>query len=100
MNDKYNYKIAAIFSLINIYLAFMNIQKHFLKIDKIDLTNFRRNEYMNIALAARPYEQITDYFISKNNLDNGYQIIKNEKIIPPKNNFPTSLGNKKIIKIG
>ena len=100
MNDKYNYKIAAIFSLINIYLAFVNIQKHFLKIDKIDLTNFRRNEYMNIALAARPYEQITDYFISKNNLDNGYQIIKNEKIIPPKNNFPTSLGNKKIIKIG
>ena len=55
---------------------------------------------MNIALAARPYEQITDYFISKNNLDNGYQIIKDEKIVPPKINFPSSLGYKKIIKIG
>ena len=55
---------------------------------------------MNVALAARPYEQISDYFISKNNLDNGYTIIKDDRIVPPKNNFPTYLEYKKKIKIG
>ena len=68
--------------------------------DNLDLSCFRRNDYMNVALAARPYEQISDYFISKNNLDNGYMIIKNDKIVPPKKNYPTYLEYKKIIKIG
>ena len=55
---------------------------------------------MNVALAARPYDQISDYFTSKNNLDNGYQIIKDGEIVPPKKDFPKSLGYRKTIKIG
>ena len=55
---------------------------------------------MNVALAARPYEQISDYFLSKNNLDNGCLIIKDDKIVLPKIIYPTSLEYKKKIRIG
>ena len=42
----------------------------------IDLSKYRCNDYMNMALAAFSYLQISDYFISKAGLDKGYQLIK------------------------
>jgi hypothetical protein len=55
---------------------------------------------MNVALAARSYDQISDYFAAKSNLDNGYQIIKNGEIVPPRKDFPENLGYIKHIRIG
>jgi len=55
---------------------------------------------MNVALAARSYDQISDYFISKNYLSNGYQLIKDGHIVSPKKDFPISLGYTKHIRIG
>ena len=103
------WKSMLLFGVINIFLTLMNIEKYFINVDKEEdddvvhnttLSYFRRNDYMNVALAARPYDQISDYFTSKNNIDNGYQIIKDGEIVPPKKDFPTSLGYRKTIKIG
>ena len=92
-----------LFVIINILLTLINIEKYFINADKIHnniLSKFRKNDQMNVALAVRPYNQISDYFISKNNLDNGYQIIKNGKIVFPKEDFSKNLGYRKIIYIG
>ena len=102
----YFWKSMLLFGVINVFLTLMNIEKYFINVDKDDevhnttLSYFRKNDQMNVALAARPYDQISDYFTSKNNLDNGYQIIKDGEIVPPKKDFPTSLGYRKTIRIG
>ena len=97
------FKFMLLFVIINILLTLINIEKYFINADKIHnniLSKFRKNDQMNVALAVRPYNQISDYFISKNNLDNGYQIIKNGKIVFPKEDFSKNLGYRKIIYIG
>jgi hypothetical protein len=100
------WKSMLLFGIINVFLTLMNIEKYFINVEKDDviynttLSHFRKNDQMNVALAARPYDQISDYFTSKNNLDNGYQIIKDGEIVPPKKDFPKSLGYRKTIKIG
>ena len=85
--------------LINVFLGLMNIEKYFIARDN-PLSSFRKNDHMSVAIAARPYEQIADYFASKNNIDNGYQIIKNGEIVPPKKDFPTTLSYRKNITLG
>ena len=100
------WKSMLLFGVINVFLTLMNIEKYFINVDEDEevhnttLSHFRRNDQMNVALAARPYDQISDYFISKNNLDNGYQIIKDGEIVPPKKDFPKTLGYRKNISIG
>ena len=97
------WKSMILIGVINVFLGLMNFEKYFLSEEltyDTALSHFRKNDHMNVALAARPYDQISDYFISKNNIDNGYQIIKDGKIVPPKKNFPTSLSYRKTIKIG
>ena len=96
-----------ILSIVNSILIYKNIQSYRLNkksssstFSNIDLSKYRRNDYMNVALAARSYDQISDYFISKNFLNNGYQLIKNGHIVPPRKDFPTSLGYIKHIRIG
>ena len=102
--NKYLIKTIIVVSVLNIVLTYMNIQKYFFSEEQefqdLSLSRFRKNDYMNVALAARPYDQISDYFTSKSNLDNGYQIIKDGKIVPPKKDFPKSLGYIKNIHIG
>ena len=93
------WKYMLFIGMVNILLGLMNIEKYFLVHDTT-LQDFRKNDQMSVALAARPYEQIADYFASKNNLDNGYQIIKNGEIVPPKKDFPTYLSYKKNITLG
>ena len=84
------WKSMVLVGVINIFLGLINYQKYFMS-DELtydnDLSHFRKNDHMSVALAARPYDQISDYFTSKNNLDNGYQIIKDGKIVPPKKFF-------------
>ena len=100
------WKSMLLFGVINVFLTLMNIEKYFINVDEegeihnTTLSHFRRNDQMNVALAARPYDQISDYFISKNNLDNGYQIIKDGEIVPPKKDFPKSLGYRKTVRMG
>ena len=99
------WKSMILFGVINAFLTLLNIEKYFINIEddpfkNITLSKFRKNEQMSVALAARPYDQISDYFTSKSNLDNGYQIIKNGEIVPPKKDFPKTLGYRKTIKIG
>ena len=105
----YFWKSMLLFGVINVILTLMNIEKYFINVDDDEwsneihnttLSHFRKNDQMNVALAARPYDQISDYFTSKNNLDNGYQIIKDGEIVPPKKDFPKSLGYRKTIRIG
>ena len=103
----YFWKSMLLFGVINVFLTLLNIEKYFINVDKEDdvihnttLSYFRKNDQMSVALAARPYDQISDYFTSKNNLDNGYQIIKDGEIVPPKKDFPTSLGYRKTIRMG
>ena len=102
--NKYMAKLLVIITTLNIILTYMNIQKYFFdpesQLQHASLSQFRKNDQMNVALAARSYDQISDYFTSKNNLDNGYQIIKDGEIVPPKKNFPESLGYIKHIRIG
>ena len=101
------WKSMLLFGVINVFLTLMNIEKYFINVDEEDgeihnttLSHFRRNDQMNVALAARSYDQISDYFTSKNNLDNGYQIIKDGEIVPPRKDFPKSLGYRKTIHMG
>ena len=96
-----------ILAILNSILIYKNIHNYNLNKKSssstyldIDLSKYRRNDYMNVALAARSYDQISDYFISKNFLNNGYQLIKDGHIVPPRKNFPTSLGYIKHIRIG
>ena len=102
--NKYMIKLIIIVTILNIVLTYMNIQKYFFDPDKelhdTTLSHFRKNDQMNVALAARPYDQISDYFTAKSNLDNGYQIIKDGEIVPPKKDFPKTLGYIKHIRIG
>ena len=102
--NKYIVKMIVIVSILNVVLTYMNIQKYFfdpeMEFQDLSLSHFRKNDQMNVALAARPYDQISDYFTAKSNLDNGYQIIKDGKIIPPKKDFPKTLGYIKNIRIG
>ena len=102
--NKYMIKLLVIVTILNIVLTYMNIHKYFFDPDRefqdTDLSHFRKNDQMNVALAARPYDQISDYFTAKNNLDNGYQIIKDGQIVPPKKDFPKTLGYIKHIRIG
>ena len=102
--NKYMIKLLVIVTILNIVLTYMNIQKYFFDPDSqfqdTDLSHFRKNDQMNVALAARPYDQISDYFTAKSNLDNGYQIIKDGQIVPPKKDFPKTLGYIKHIRIG
>ena len=83
-----------ILSIVNSILIYKNIQSYRLNkksssstFSNIDLSKYRRNDYMNVALAARSYDQISDYFISKNFLNNGYQLIKDGHIVPPRKIF-------------
>ena len=96
-----------ILAILNSILIYKNIHNYNLNKKSssstyldIDLSKYRRNDYMNVALAARSYDQISDYFISKSNLNNGYQLIKDGQIIPPRKEFPTKLGYMKHIRIG
>ena len=102
--NKYMIKLLVIVTILNIVLTYMNIHKYFFDPDRefqdTDLSHFRKNDQMNVALAARPYDQISDYFTAKSNLDNGYQIIKDGQIVPPKKDFPKTLGYIKHIRIG
>ena len=107
--NKYLISIIIIFFIIDLLLSFTNLRFYYLsksipketnnKFDS-DLSKYRRNDYMNVALAARSYYQISDYFTSKSNINNGYQIIKDGHIVPPRKEFPTSLGYTKLIRIG
>ncbi len=97
------WKSMILVGVVNIFLGLINFEKYFLNNELTydnALSHFRKNDHMSVALAARPYDQISDYLTSKNNIDNGYQIIKDGKIVPPKKNFPTSLGYRKTIKLG
>ena len=97
------WKSMILVGVINVFLGLMNFEKYFINVGMTydnALSQFRKNDHMNVALAARPYDQISDYFTSKNNLDNGYQIIKDGKIVPPKKDFPTTLSYRKTIKLG
>ena len=89
-------------AIINIFLGLKNIEKYFINdyytYDNT-LSKFEKNDHMNVALAARSYDQISDYLSSKKGLDNGYQIINNGKIVAPDKDFPTCLGYRKTIKI-
>ena len=89
-------------TIINIFLGLKNIEKYFINdyytYDNT-LSKFGKNDHMNVALAARSYDQISDYLSSKKGLDNGYQIINNGKIVSPNKDFPTCLGYRKSIKI-
>jgi hypothetical protein len=102
--NKYMVKLLVIITTLNIVLTYMNIQKYFFdpesQLQHASLSQFRKNDQMNVALAARSYDQISDYFTAKSNLDNGYQIIKDGEIVPPKKDFPESLGYIKHIRIG
>ena len=100
--NKYMIKLLIIVTILNIVLTYMNIDRYFLHPEPHDttLSHFRKNDQMNVALAARPYDQISDYFTAKSNLDNGYQIIKDGEIVPPKKDFPKTLGYIKHIRIG
>ena len=107
--NKYLIVIVVMFLIIDLILSFTNLRFYYLsksipkendkKFDS-DLSKYRRNDYMNVALAARSYDQISDYFTSKSNINNGYQIIKDGRIVPPRKEFPTSLGYTKLIRIG
>ena len=105
--NKYLIWIIIILFIIDAILTFKNIYYH-LQINSTtsknsidtDLSKYRRNDYMNVALASRSYDQISDYFISKSNLNNGYQLIKDGHIMPPRKDFPTQLGYIKHIRIG
>ena len=105
--NKYLIWIIIILFIIDVILTFINIKYHHQNTSttpknslNTDLSKYRRNDYMNVALAARSYDQISDYFISKSNLNNGYQLIKDGQIIPPRKEFPTKLGYMKHIRIG
>ena len=101
------WKSMLLLGVINVFLTLMNIEKYYINVDNDDdvvhnttLSYFRKNDQMNVALAARSYNQISDYFISKNNIDNGYQIIKDGEIVPPPKEIPMNVGTRKIIRIG
>ena len=104
--NKYLTVLIIIMSIINVMLIYYNLRFYFLNNSsnsdskKLDLTKYRRNDYLNVALAARSYDQISDYFTCKSYINNGYQIFKDGHIIPPKKEFPTSLGYAKHIRIG
>ena len=102
--NKFLISMLIIVTTLNIIFIYINIKKYFFENQKnqnnIELSQYRKNDQINVALAARPYDQISDYFISKKNLDNGYQLIKDGEIIPPKKNYPKSLGKIKHIRIG
>jgi hypothetical protein len=104
--NKYLISIIIVIGIIDILLTYINLHTFFYQssLDKneinIDLSKYRRNDYMNVALATRSYDQISDYFISKAGLDNGYQLIKDGHIVPPRKDFPTLLGYIKLIRIG
>ena len=105
--NKYLIWIIIILFIIDAILTIKNIKYHLenksnsVKNSLItDLSKYRRNDYMNVALAARSYDQISDYFTSKSNLNNGYQLIKDGHIIPPRKEFPTKLSYMKHIRIG
>ena len=99
------WKSMLLFGVINVFLTLSNIEKYFINekdnpFKNIKLSQFRKNDQMSVALAARSYDQISDYFASKSNIDNGYEIIKNGEIVPPRKDFPETLGYRKTIKIG
>ena len=104
--NKYLIITIVILSIINIILINLNIRSYLLNKssnsdnNKLDLSKYRRNDYMNVALASRSYDQISDYFTSKSYISNGYQLIRDGHIIPPRKDFPTSLGYTKHIRIG
>ena len=102
--NKFLVNMIIIVTTLNIVMTYINIKKYFFEPQKkphnTQLSHYRKNDQINVALAARPYDQISDYFSSKKNLDNGYQIIKDGEIVPPKKNFPKTLGHIKHIRIG
>jgi len=102
--NKFLVKMLIVVTTLNVLLAYINIKKYFFESQKNQtntiLSQYRKNDQINVALAARPYDQISDYFSSKKNLDNGYQIIKDGEIVPPKTNYPETLGHIKLIRIG
>ena len=102
--NKFLVNMLIIVTTLNIVMTYINIKKYFFEPQKkphnTQLSHYRKNDQINVALAARPYDQISDYFSSKKNLDNGYQIIKDGEIVPPKKNFPKTLGHIKHIRIG
>ena len=102
--NKFLIRFIIITSTINFVLIIVNLFNYFSKKSEnsidLNISKYRRSDCMNIALAARSYDQISDYFTSKNDLNNGYQIIKDGRIVPPKKDFPLSLKYIKHIRIG
>ena len=102
--NKFLVNMLIIVTTLNVVFTYVNIKKYFFEPQKnphnTNLSHYRENDLINVALAARPYDQISDYFSSKKNLDNGYQIIKDGEIVPPKDNYPKTLGHMKHIRIG
>ena len=102
--NKFLVNMLIIVTTLNVIFTYINIKKYFFEPQKnphnTKLSHYRENDLINVALAARPYDQISDYFSSKKNLDNGYQIIKDGEIVPPKDNYPKTLGHIKHIRIG
>ena len=106
-------KSMLLFFIINIILGLINFENYMIKVEQeyeeedkknynvtSTLDHFKLSDQMNVALHARSYDEMSDYFASKNNLDNGFQIIKDGKIVPPKKGYPKVLGYRKKIRIG
>ena len=105
--NKYLIWIIIILFVVDAILTYKNVHYHLQNNPSssknsfsTDLSKYRRNDYINVALASRSYDQISDYFSSKSNIYNGYQLIKNGRILPPRKEFPTKLGYMKLIRIG
>ena len=77
--NKFLIRFIIITSTINFVLIIVNLFNYFSKKSEnsidLNISKYRRSDCMNIALAARSYDQISDYFTSKNDLNNGYQIV-------------------------
>ena len=60
------WKSMILVGVVNIFLGLINFEKYFLNNELTydnALSHFRKNDHMSVALAARPYDQISDYFI-------------------------------------
>jgi hypothetical protein len=67
--NKFLVNMLIIVTTLNIIMTYINIKKYFFEPQKkphnTQLSHYRKNDQINVALAARPYDQISDYFSSK-----------------------------------
>ena len=73
-------KILILISLINILFIYLNLRKYY-SLENIIFLNYKISDQKNVALYTLPYENITNYFISKNNFNNANFIKKNDSIL-------------------